>query len=391
MKCTMNRREVLKLGLGAASLPAVLSATRAASAPAMPNLSAKAPTAPVAIQRCESFEPRLLRAAYDQMFDSIGGIGELVRNKTVTIKVNLTGMSWDPLFGMPAYETYQTHPNTVAALCAALDDAGAKRMVIVESLYWRDPLKDTLQKSGWDVADIESAGGHKVLIEDTRNRGTFSDYSRFEVPWGGYIYPAFDLNARYEQTDVLISLAKLKNHACAGITATIKNLFGVPPCSIYGNDAPGEDARSHRTEMFHSGNKSVADGHPQELEHGLPKHWRFRVPRITADIFGALPIDLGIVDGIRTIKGGEGHWNPGVKLVEPKLLIAGRNGVCTDAVCTAVMGYDPKAAHGQSPFRGDNHLQLLADGGIGTNDIERIEVCGVPIEEALHPFGPLPS
>jgi hypothetical protein len=39
------------------------------------------------------------------------------------------------------------------------------------------------------------------------------------------------------------------------------------------------------------------------------------VPRIVADIYGARPADLGIVDGIRTIRGGEGHWNGGIALV----------------------------------------------------------------------------
>ena len=38
-------------------------------------------------------------------------------------------------------------------------------------------------------------------------------------------------NRRYEKTDVFVSLAKLKDHANAGVTMTVKNLFGIAPGS----------------------------------------------------------------------------------------------------------------------------------------------------------------
>jgi uncharacterized protein (DUF362 family) len=258
-------------------------------------------------------------------------------------------MSWKPLGGMPACETYQTHPNTVAALCASLSDAGDKRMVVVEKLYWDRPMEQTLIDSGWNLAAIKSAGDHKVTFEDTPHRGEFPGYSRFKIAWGGFICPAFDLNQRFERTDVLISLAKLKQHACAGITGAVKNFFGITPCSLYGNDAPSENPLSHRTRMFHSGNKSVPDGVPAELDNDLPRTSVVRVPRIVADIWGARPAELNIVEGVRTISGGEGHWNRGVAVVEPKVLITGQNDVCVDAVSTAVMGFDPLAPHAKFP------------------------------------------
>ena len=352
----------------------------------IPDRSAQAPSAPVAIQRCESYEPKAFRAALDKTLDLIGGIKPLVQNKTVTIKINLTGMEWRPLFSLPAQETYQTQPDTLAALCAILADAGAKQIVVVENLYWEKPFEQSLTENGWDVAAIKSAGANRVVFEDTRNRGAFPGYSRFKVPWGGFIYPAFDLNQRFEKTDVLISLAKLKQHATAGITGAVKNFFGNAPTSIYGNNAPDEKGLLHRTDMFHSGRKSVAEGHPAELDHGLPKRGEVRVPHIVADLFGARPAQLNIVDGIRTIRGGEGWWNRGVALIEPKILIVGRNGVCTDAVSTAAMGFDPQAPHGQVPFSAHNHLRLLASVGVGTNDVKRIEILGLPLKDAVCPF-----
>ena len=37
---------------------------------------------------------------------------------------------------------------------------------------------------------------------------------------------------------------------------------------------------------------------------------------------------------------------------------------------------------------GDNHLALLAAQGVGTNIVEDIEVRGLPLKEAVHPFNP---
>jgi hypothetical protein len=112
------------------------------------------------------------------------------------------------------------------------------------------------------------------------------------------------------------------------------------------------------------------------------------VPSITADLFGVRPPDLCLVDGIETNRGGEGWWIQGVQPVQPHLLLAGRNGVCTDAIGAAVMGYDPTAGHNEFPFMGENHLALLADKGVGTNVVGEIEVRGLTVQEALYPFNP---
>jgi hypothetical protein len=86
------------------------------------------------------------------------------------------------------------------------------------------------------------------------------------------------------------------------------------------------------------------------------------------------------------MRGGEGFWNPGIAPIQPKLLLVGRNPVCTDAIATRVMGFDPTAAAGQFPFQGENHLRLLAQAGVGTHDPARIEVRGLSCKEALVPY-----
>jgi uncharacterized protein (DUF362 family) len=392
MSVSLTRRQMLVGGIGAAGLLAAARLSHAEGggpvpAKATPDRSQDAPASPVAIQRCESYEPKVVREQLDAVLKLIGGLGDMVRGKTVTLKMNLTGGS-APACGLSAIRTYHTHPAVVAALCAALADAGAKQIFCVESFYFREPCEKALTAAEWDVEAIKSAGDQRVTFENTRNRGAWPAYSRLKVPWGGFVYPSFDVNARYEKTDIMISVAKLKDHGAAGMTAAVKNFFGMPPQALYGGDAPNEDSLQARVDQFHEGKKRDVPGLPKEVGGPLPegKHAHlFRVPRITADCLGARPVDLAIVEAVETVIGGEGPWLK-VKPTAPKLLLAGRNAVCTDAVCTAVMGYDPQAGHGQFPFPGENHLRLLASVGVGAIDLKRIEVRGLPVDKARHPF-----
>jgi hypothetical protein len=118
----------------------------------------------------------------------------------------------------------------------------------------------------------------------------------------------------------------------------------------------------------------------------------WRVPRIIADICAARPINLAIIDGITSMKGGEGPWCGGedkLSFTSPGVLIAGLNPVSADAVGTAVMGYEnPRAAKGVKPFDFcDNHLLLAEQAGLGTADLSRIDVRGIAIEKARYPYG----
>ena len=64
------------------------------------------------------------------------------------------------------------------------------------------------------------------------------------------------------------------------------------------------------------------------------------------------------------------------------VLIAGTNCVTTDAVATAVMGFDPMAERGTPPFENcDSTLKLAEHLGVGTRDLRQIEVRGTPISD----------
>jgi len=384
----LNRRRLLARGAVLAGAVVTAPLQRAMGRPA-------AGATPVAVVKCDAYEAPLLAGAFRKMLDLIGGIDRLVRGKTVTIKLNLTGGPRWKVAGLPAHRTYHVHPNFVAAACAAIHDAGARRIILVESGYDRRPLDQVMAAGGWSISSINAAGGWNVAWEDTRNQGIWKSYSRLSVPWGGYLYPAFDLNRRYEKTDVFISLAKLKDHANAGITASVKNLFGIAPTSLYGDNYDGagkpacdEQSVTARGATFHKGDRGVPDGVPPEHCENTPRDWRHRVPRVTADLFGARPVDLCLVDGIETIRGGEGPWIRGVEPLRPGLIFAGRDGVATDAVCAAAMGYEPEAPHRSFPFPGENHLTLLADKDVGVSTVGELEVLGCSLAESVHPFNP---
>src|SRR5438552_10111250 len=145
----------------------------------------------------------------------------------------------------------------------------------------------------------------------------------------------------------MVSLGKRRQHITAGVTLTMKNLFGITPNSLYGDQAGSEDATAGRGPLHNP--KDFARIKLPGLKEGITSiDPTWRVPRVVVDVCAARPIHLAIIDGITSMSGGEGPWCAEVaklKLTTPGVLIAGLNPVSTDAVSTAVMGYaDPRSA-----------------------------------------------
>jgi uncharacterized protein (DUF362 family) len=382
-RCFLGRAAALAAGVPVAATLRDLAGW-AAEAPAG---SAAAASPRVAIVPCRTYGAAV-RPALDRAFDSLGGLGPLVKGKTVTVKVNLTGTNFAPYLGRPVGETFMTHGDTAAALAAACFAAGARRLRFVESTQSRADLATSLRYADWDVRALGSLG--KVEFENTRNLGQSKRYAHFKVPGGGRLFSALDLNQAYEDTDVLVSLAKLKNHVTAGVTLSLKNLFGVTPNSLYGADAGREDATEGRSGLHNPDDQRKAK--PPGLKEGVAsKDPTWRIPRIIVDICAARPVHLAVIDGITAMSGGEGPWceNAPIKVTTPGVIIAGFDPVAADAVATAVMGYEnPRATRGQKPFQVcDNHLVLAEEAGLGTADLARIEVRGLSIAQARYPYG----
>ena len=254
----LTRREALG-GLAAAAL----------------SVAKPAPVSTVAIARCQSYQEDLY-TKLGKMFDQIGGIGPLVKNKTVALKLNLTGnprrFPLDP--AMP----YRTQPDTVLATVRLLAKNGARRVRIIETFF---PAKQDMALWGrynLDISAINNAGC-KVEWENCQNLGQGSKYVTLKVPGGGYIFPSYDLNHSFVDCDTYVSMSKLKNHWIAGVTMSLKNNFGITPCSLYGGDcgtSGNEDPQQERGPVCHNGARTPPQGVAQEIDMSTPS--RFRLP-----------------------------------------------------------------------------------------------------------------
>lgn len=390
MREGLTRRDWLVLSGLAAGAMAVRPAEGRHAVPA-------GPVEPVSVAKVRSYDEDLT-ARFRQMFDQIGGIENQVKGKTVGIKVNLTGDGRFP--GYTSGDTHWVHPRVVGAAVAAFGALGAKRIRILESCESRKSnykLEDKLLSGGWDVNTIRNAAP-LVEFEDTNALGQGKKYSLLKVRSKPYVFPAFQVNHAYEDCDFFVSMGKMKNHEEMGLTICIKNLFGTTPLGIYGN----------RETVFHYGQVQAPSGAPVELDPKSNRYEGWRLPRVLVDILGARPVDLAIADGIVSMVGGEGPWVLGSKPAHPGILVVGRNCVNTDAVAAACMGYNPRAGRYEPPYRvyknpkdhppeqlqpGDEAFQyadntvLLAEAvGLGSADLNKIDVRGVPIKEAMFEY-----
>jgi uncharacterized protein (DUF362 family) len=376
----MNRREFVG-GLGSAALAMVQ----------IPRLRASAPAAPVALARCKTYGAEFL-AATGTMFDQLGGIGRIVKGKTVTLKVNLTGGENTRLDYVPMGRACWSHPRTVGAVIHLLDKAGARRIRVVEGAWvWPASLEEFMYKAGWDPQLLLGAAPRVELVNTNMPYKGRRPYTRFPVPHTGHLFPAYDLSTAYAESDVLVSMTKLKEHGVAGVTLSIKNLFGITPTTIYGNKVPTDEPSpvpyGGRQDIGHNGSRQPPKSSPPEKDPTTPRQAGYRIPRIVADLSAAITPALQIIEAIDTIAGAE-LPRPGTTVaISPGILVAGTNPVSTDAVAMAAMGFDPMDDRGTAPFETcDNTLRLAEELGVGTRDLGRIEVVGASIKDVAFRF-----
>lgn len=381
MKVQANRREFIQ-GFGAALAGLAIAPRHAFGASATPS-------PPVAVARCLEYGPQV-QPTLATLFDQLGGLAPIVHGKTVAVKVNMTGPYNDLVWGMPIGMTHWVNPDVIGNTVYLLGRAGARRIMLVEgALNPTHSLAQFMEDAGWHPRDFSSAAPHVEFV-DTNYGGPGGSYKRLWVPGGGLLFRAYDLNPVYADCDVYVSLAKLKEHATAGVTLSMKNSFGITPCTVYGRGAginmPSKVVRGSRA-MLHNGNRQPSKTALPENNPNSPRVPGYRVPRVVADLVNARPIHLAIIDGIHTVAGGEGPWVPSCRPVHAGVLVAGTNPVTTDAVATALMGFNPMAENGTAPFeKCDSMLKLAADLGIGARDLSRIEVIGTPISKARVDF-----
>lgn len=316
----------------------------------------------VAIAPADSYDRVLVRQQVQDLLDGLDGLSDVIRTgDRVAIKPNLTGGTGaTPPPGIPAVESFVTHPEVVRALGELLRDAGASQIFIVEAVYqWAS-------YSEWGYEDVALALDATLI--DLNYPAPYPDFTSALVGEGPFVYPAYTLNPILTEVDVFVSVAKMKCHWSCGITLSLKNQIGLVPVSHY--------------------RCNPSDGNRSDL-HGCDGEFKTRLPGAVVDLARACPIHLAVIDGIKTVEGGEGPWIGTMAPVEPGVLLAGKNPVSTDAVSAAVMGFDPTAAYPSAPFlRSDNHLSLAQAMGLGTHRLEQIEVVGATIDDVRFEFEP---
>jgi len=227
---------------------------------------------------------RLLRLGLQEL-----GLGPAqIRHKRVLLKPNLV----EP---HERAECINTHPQLVRGAAEAFLRLGAQQVLVAEGPGHR---RDTL-------VVLEESGLAEVLAED---RIPFIDLNT-QAGWtlpnrGGWTdLPVFHLPALLKQVDLIVSLAKMKTHHWAGVTLSMKNLFGVLPGMIY--------------------------GWPKNVLH------QAGLQASILDITASLRPQLAIVDGVI----GDGPIMGSPK--EAGVVIMGRSLPAVDSVCARIMGIDP--------------------------------------------------
>ena len=321
----------------------------------------------VSISQTNNYDRLLVRQKIEDMLNQLEGIGDIIKpGDRVAIKVNLTGgiirqgeLPYSPI------ESFQTHPEVVRAVGELVKDAGAKEIFIVDGIF------DDLSYRATGYNEIAKPLAAQLL--DLNDPYPYPDFVEKEVGAGWQIYERFIFNRLLEEVDVFISLPKMKCHQSCGVTLSLKNSIGLPPTKYY--DDP-DNPRGSRSGM-----------------HGKRGEGRTRLAKVITDLNIARPIDLTIIDGIKTSEGGEGPWirktfNP----KEANILIAGKDPVATDAVAVVVMGFDPEAEDFETPFDNcENHLAMAHEYKLGTNRLNDIEIVGVELEEVVCNFTPCPK
>lgn len=302
--------------------------------------------AKVAITKADNYDRSYIKQKMQYLFETIDGITEIVKpGSKIAIKINLTGGG-----GMP--DNMWTNPEVVRAAAELFIDCGAKPqdIYIVEAL-WSDA-----SYNNYGFLDVQKNLGINMI--DLNKAAPYPDFVETKVGVKKFFYNSFLLNNILNDVDVYVSIPKMKQHYEAGVTCSLKNQIGIAPMQLY--TIPGDQGRRG---ALHSQTGGSSTSH---------------LPRSICDLNLARPVNLAIIDGIKNARGGEGTWNPTFKACEDHVLLAGKDPVATDSVCSYFMGNDPEAETLKLPSGGkcDNYLYLLNKIGIGTNKMSEIEISG---------------
>jgi len=221
----------------------------------------------------------------------LGVSPEELKGKRILLKPNLV----ETASGAPHINT---HPLVLRGAVEAFLNLGASMVMVAEGPGHR---RDTL-------AVYEESGLADVLTEDRIPFHDLNYITGYELSNAGRQSSMRTLTfpGLFQEVDWIVSVAKMKTHHWAGVTLSMKNLFGVMPGIYYGWP------------------KNVL--HQAGIENSI------------LDINATLKPHFAIVDGIVGMEGD------GPIMGDPKhvgVLVMGRNLAAVDATCCRIMGIDP--------------------------------------------------
>ena len=217
-------------------------------------------------------------------------LGVSVRDRRVFLKPNMVEYE--------ANTAINTHPAVIAAAAEAVLKAGAREVVVGEGPGHRRDVEYLLEGTGLD----EKLRDLKLRFvdlnhDDVRAVPLKSRFTKLDSLW---------LPVELLRADLVVSMPKLKTHHWAGMTASMKNLFGTVPGAVY--------------------------GWPKNLLHARG------IEQSIIDLTATVRPQLTIVDAVVAMEGD------GPIMGRPRpvgCLVMGTDLVAVDATCARMIGLNP--------------------------------------------------
>jgi uncharacterized protein (DUF362 family) len=310
----MNRREFIKVS-AVASLSSLVGGCRL-SVRWDRDAYRKPATSRVAILEAKSYQASL----EDIISHGIHLFKLDVKGKRIVLKPNL--VEFDPK------GVINTDPAVIEAAIGSFRSLGAREVVVAEGPGHRRDSEYLLTASGiYDVINEHRVRYVDLNTDDVRRTKLRSSFTNLRELY----LPETLFNA-----DLLVSMPKLKTHHWAGVTLSLKNMFGVVPGSVY--------------------------GWPKNALHWAGIHGSI------LDINSSLPIpQFAIVDGV---VGMEGNGPLQGQAKQSGVLILGDDLVAVDAIAARLMTIEPRKIE---------YLEI-ADRFLGNISHDRIELVGERLE-----------
>jgi uncharacterized protein (DUF362 family) len=227
----------------------------------------------------------------DVIFRGLTELGVDVRGRNVLLKPNMVEHEPGTIIN--------THPLVVIGAVAACRRAGAASVTVAEGPGHRRDIEYLLASNGLaDHLREEKIPFVDLNHDDVRIRGLATHFTGIE---------SLALPSSVLASDFVISMPKLKTHHWAGMTCSMKNLFGTVPGAVY--------------------------GWPKNILH------MHGIDQSIVDLTATIRPQLAIVDAITCMEGdGPIMGTPR----EVGFIGMGTDPVAVDATCARVMGLTPE-------------------------------------------------